>query len=92
MNKEVNNKDENRFDKADDQNIEWDNGEVTYGHSIAKSEFKRKNMPSEEQISKREDSNHSNTIADLKNSNISQGEDIGNRNSAEEKGLGGKDL
>ncbi|RZK16917.1 MAG: hypothetical protein EOO86_13800 [Pedobacter sp.] len=90
MNKEVNNRDEDQSGKRDDQNIEWDNGEVTYGHSIANSEFRRKNTPNEEHIAKTED--NSKTIEELKNSNLSQGEDIGNRNDAEEKGLGGKDL
>ncbi|RDC57481.1 hypothetical protein DU508_10045 [Pedobacter chinensis] len=92
MNNEINNTDGDQFEKQDDQNIEWDKGEVTYGHSVTHSEFKRKNLPSEEHIAKAEEGNDSKIIDDLKNANLSQGEDIGNRNSDEEKGIGGKDL
>ncbi|WP_231427261.1 hypothetical protein [Pedobacter sp. Leaf250] len=76
--------------KTTDPNIEWDNGEATYGHSISESDFKRKNSPNKNHINKTE--NDANTIDDLKNENLSQGEDIGNRNKTGEKGLGGKDL
>jgi len=89
MNKELDN---NRTDQNEntDRNIEWDNGEATYGHTISDSEFKRKNTPSKDHISNTE--NETNTIDNLKNENLSQGEDIGSRNSIDEKGLGGKDL
>ncbi len=92
MNKEDNSKDEGQQGKKTEQNIEWDNGEVTYGHSIAHSEFRRKNMPAEEHVAKAEEGNDTKTIPELKNANLSQGEDIGNRNSTDEKGVGGKDL
>lgn len=92
MNKEANKNEESQQGKKNEQNIEWDNGEVTYGHSIAHSEFRRKNAPSEEHIAKAEEGSDDHTISELKNENLSQGEDIGNRNNAEEKGVGGKDL
>lgn len=90
MNKESNNTSDNKKDKSQDPNIEWDNGEATYGHSISHNEFKKKNAPNDSHIVENEEK--SNTINDLKNANLTNNEDIGNRNELEEKGLGGKDL
>lgn len=75
----------------DQNNIEWDNGEATYGHAISDSPFKRKNTPGENHLSKAEKSNDD-VNQDLKNINLSKNDDPDNRNSGQEKGLGGKDL
>ena len=92
MNNENNGREENSPVKKEEQNIEWDNGEATYGHSVANSEFKRKNTPAEEHTNKEDEKSDPKINEDLKNSNLSKGEDIGNRNSNEEKGIGGKSL
>lgn len=92
MKKETNINQKGTSVKNDDQNIEWDNGEVTYGHSIIQSEFKKKNQPDESHFKKQPAGENSDTINDLKNQNLSQQEDIGNRNDSNEKGIGGKDL
>jgi len=77
--------------KLDENNIEWDNGEATYGHAISDSPFKRKNIPDENHLSKLEESDRD-VNEELKNINLSSSEDPSIRNSDQEKGLGGKDL
>jgi len=74
-----------------DQNIEWDNGEATYGHSITESPFKRKNIPTPSHLAK-VDQADGDVNENLKNLNFANDEDPANRNSNNEKGLGGKDL
>jgi len=90
MKKQSNTNEEGLSDKKEDQHIEWDNGEVTYGHSVIQSDFKRKNAPSESH--EQTTGSDSSIIGSLKNKNLSQDEDIANRNGAEEKGIGGKDI
>ncbi|GGE53540.1 hypothetical protein EV200_102445 [Pedobacter psychrotolerans] len=77
--------------KLDQHNIEWDNGEATYGHAITDSPFRRKNVPDENHLSKLEEHDHD-VNEELKNINLSNNNDPSNRNSDQEKGLGGKDL
>jgi len=72
-----------------EDNIEWDNGEATYGHKRA--DFKRKDEPDASHTNE-ENNPPRNVNENLNNSNLSQGEDIGNRNKNDEKGLRGKDL
>lgn len=72
------------------QNTGWDDGDDTYGHSIIESEFKRKNTPDPDHLKKTEQ--ESNDVNDkLKNKNLSNNDEISNRNNLEEKGIGGKD-
>ena len=73
-----------------DEDIEWDNGEATYGHKRA--DFKRKDQPNEAHLAKTENDTHHNLNEELKNANLSQNEDIGNRNKESDKGISGKDL
>ncbi len=72
-----------------DQDIDWDNGDATYGHK--RTDFKRKDQPDEEHLAKNEDVGH-NIKNDLKNTNLSLNEDIANRNKESDKGISGKDL
>lgn len=81
-----------QMDKNEDQNIEWDNENPTYGHAISQSSFKRKDAPDEEHLSDNADTDDSNVITDLKNSSLSNNIDLGNKNNDEEKGVGGKTL
>lgn len=71
-----------------DGRIEWDNGDVTYGHKLP--DIKRKDSPSEEHLEKAKNEHKVND--NLVNSNLSQGEDIGSRNREKDKGIKGKDL
>ncbi|SDG78372.1 hypothetical protein SAMN05421827_11135 [Pedobacter terrae] len=73
-----------------EEGIEWDNGEATYGHKRA--DFKRKDEPAASQVVSSENDPARGVNENLTNSNLSQGEDIGNRNKNDEKGLRGKDL
>ncbi|MGM9474932.1 hypothetical protein ACS5PU_00830 [Pedobacter sp. GSP4] len=73
-----------------DEDIEWDNGEATYGHK--RPDFKRKDEPDEEHLAKAQKDAEHDVNNDLKHTNLSQGEDIGNRNKTNNKGLKGKDL
>lgn len=73
-----------------DEYIEWDNGEATYGHK--RTDFKRKDEPEASHLLKTENDPKHTVNENLSNSNLSQGEDIGNRNKNNEKGLRGKDL
>ena len=91
MNKESNNTSDNKKDKSQDPNIEWDNGEATYGHSITESPFKRKNIPTPSHLAE-VDQADGDVNENLKNLNFANDEDPANRNSNNEKGLGGKDL
>ncbi|TCD10133.1 hypothetical protein EZ449_09910 [Pedobacter frigidisoli] len=68
--------------------IEWDNDDATYGHKLP--EIKRKDLPTDEHLEKIK--NQLQVNDDLVNSNLSQGEDIGNRNKEKDKGIRGKDL
>lgn len=70
-----------------DQNIDWDNGEATYGHK--RSDFKRKDQPDEAHLAKTEGAGH-NINHELKNANLSQNEDIANRNKESDKGISGQ--
>lgn len=79
----------NEQDKLN-QNMDWDNGDETYGHSIVESEFKRKNTPDPDHLAKAEQTT-SDVNDKLKNENLSSNDDISNRNNLEEKGIGGKD-
>ncbi|PWS27024.1 hypothetical protein DHW03_13480 [Pedobacter yonginense] len=79
-------------DKNQDQNIEWDNGEPTYGHAVNPSSIKRKDAPSEDHLKNIEEADATNIISDLKNVNLTNDSDLGGRNSDEEKGIGGKSL
>ncbi|WP_293310206.1 hypothetical protein [Pedobacter sp. UBA5917] len=72
-----------------DQDIDWDNGEATYGHK--RNDFKRKDQPDEAHLAKTESADH-NINEGLKNANLSQNEDIGNRNKEADKGIKGQDL
>lgn len=78
--------------KNEGQNIEWDNGDPTYGHAINPSGFKRKNEPDEEHLKDIEELSKLDVNEELKNSNLSKDSDVGNRNSEDEKGVGGKSL
>lgn len=80
-NEEINNNEEG---------IDWDNGEATYGHK--RTDFKRKDEPANPHSVNTENDHIRNLNENLTNSNLSQGEDIGNRNKNDEKGLRGKDL
>ncbi|MFW0715850.1 hypothetical protein [Pedobacter sp. N23S346] len=80
---------EDQFQKPD-QNIEWDHEDATYGH-ISNSPFKRKDVPDDDHIAKVKET-EIDVNENLKNTNLSTGEDPANRNSTKEKGLGGKDL
>ncbi|WP_162800005.1 hypothetical protein [Pedobacter jeongneungensis] len=71
-----------------DEEIDWDNGEATYGHK--RTDFKRKDEPNETHLLKAESSVH-NINEELKNANLSRNEDIGNRNKDADKGIRGKD-
>jgi hypothetical protein len=73
-----------------DEDIEWDNGEATYGHKRA--DFKRKDQPDEAHLAKTENDPKHHINEELKNANLSQNEDIGNRNKERDKGISGKDL
>ncbi|WP_406824084.1 hypothetical protein [Pedobacter sp. KACC 23697] len=73
-----------------EDDIEWDNGEATYGHK--RTDFKRKDEPQSSHTVNTENDPARSVNEDLNNSNLSQGEDIGNRNKNDEKGLRGKDL
>ncbi|MCX2576155.1 hypothetical protein [Pedobacter sandarakinus] len=73
-----------------DQHIEWDNGEVTYGHSVVKPEFKRKNSPSAEHLKQANEEGKKDVNKELKNVNLAEGEDPGSRKKDDNKGVGGK--
>ncbi|MBT2564600.1 hypothetical protein J7E50_01175 [Pedobacter sp. ISL-68] len=73
-----------------EEDIEWDNGEATYGHKRA--DFKRKDQPDEAHLAKTENDPKHHINEGLKNANLSQNEDIGNRNKERDKGISGKDL
>ncbi|WP_316847376.1 hypothetical protein [Pedobacter psychrodurus] len=73
-----------------DEDIEWDNGEATYGHKRA--DFKRKDQPDEAHLTKTANDPNHHINEELKNANLSQNEDIGNRNKERDKGVSGKDL
>jgi hypothetical protein len=77
-----------QIDSNRDEDIEWDN--ETYGHK--KTDFKRKDQPDEAHLAKTENDPKHNINKDLKNANLSQNEDIGNRNKERDKGVSGKDL
>jgi len=81
---------DNQYQKPD-QNIELDNADATYGHTISDSPFKRKNVPDEDHMAKVNDAEED-VNKNLTNTNLSEGEDLANRNADEDKGLGGKDL
>ena len=72
-----------------DEGIDWDNGEATYGHK--RNDFKRKDEPDETHLAKA-DADSQNINKALKNANFSQNEDIANRNKDADKGIRGKDL
>jgi len=84
------NQDDDQLNKFD-QNIEWDNGDITYGHSITNSEYKKKNLPDERHLAQNEHGSGDKVNEKLKDLNLSSDEDPGNRNIDDEKGLGGKD-
>ncbi|WP_412466155.1 hypothetical protein [Pedobacter sp. KLB.chiD] len=88
-NNENKNIDPNEETNHNEEDIEWDNGEATYGHKRA--DFKRKDEPMTSHKSGENDVNQD-VNGSLNNSNLSQGEDIGNRNKNDDKGLHGKDL
>ncbi|MGN7988167.1 hypothetical protein ACTJKC_12550 [Pedobacter sp. 22226] len=71
-----------------DEEIDWDNGEATYGHK--RTDFRRKDEPNETHLAKTDGAAHD-VNKELKNSNLSQNEDIGNRNKDADKGISGKD-
>ena len=81
---------EDQFQKPG-QSIEWDHEDATYGHSISDSPFKRKSIPDDDHIAKVKEA-EIDVNENLKNTNLSTDEDLANRNSTKEKGLGGKDL
>jgi len=81
---------ENKNIDPNEDHIEWDNGEATYGHKRA--DFKRKDEPETPHSVNTENDPIRSVNENLTNSNLSQGEDIGNRNKNDEKGLRGKDL
>jgi len=72
------------------EDIEWDNGEATYGHKRA--DFKRKDQPDDIHLTKTENDAKHDINKVLKNANLSQNEDIGNRNKERDRGISGKDL
>jgi hypothetical protein len=82
--------DPNQEVSRNEEGIEWDNGEATYGHK--RTDFKRKDEPEASHIESSENAPVRSVNENLNNSNLSQGEDIGNRNKNDEKGLQGKDL
>ena len=75
-----------------DENIEWDNGEVTYGHMITNSSFKRKDLPDPQHQQHLEETSNKKIRKSLKNSKFIKDEDIANRNKGAEKGIGGQNL
>ncbi|WP_293744755.1 hypothetical protein [uncultured Pedobacter sp.] len=77
------------INRNDDQ-IDWDNGEATYGHKRA--DFKRKDEPEASHLPSTENDNSQNINENLNNANLSKGEDIGSRNKNDDKGLRGEDL
>ncbi|PWS31880.1 hypothetical protein [Pedobacter paludis] len=79
-------------DKNENQNIEWDNGDPTYGHAVNPSSFKKKDAPEEEHLKTSEKDVDKQINTDLKNLNLANDSDVGNRNSENEKGIGGKSL
>ncbi|MFC1225482.1 hypothetical protein ACFE6N_16860 [Pedobacter sp. BG31] len=83
------NSDSNEDINRDDQ-IDWDNGEATYGHKRA--DFKRKDEPEASRLPSTVNDTSQNINESLNNSNLSQGEDIGSRNKNDDKGLRGEDL
>ncbi len=82
--------DPNEGINSNEDQIEWDNGEATYGHK--RVDFKRKDEPAASQVVRSENDPVRNVNENLTNSNLSQEEDIANRNKNDEKGLRGKDL
>lgn len=82
--------DPNEEINRNEEDIEWDNGEATYGHKRA--DFKRKDEPQASHLVNTENGPDQKVNENLTNSNLSQGEDIGGRNKNDEKGLKGKDL
>ncbi|GGH17028.1 MULTISPECIES: hypothetical protein [Pedobacter] len=89
-------KDENKkkeldpqFDIDRDEDIDWDNGEATYGHK--RTEFKRKDQPDEAHLANTEGHSEHDVNKTLKNTNLSKDEDIANRNKEADKGISGKD-
>ncbi|WP_235526094.1 hypothetical protein [Pedobacter sp. Leaf216] len=86
-----NNKDVNpQIGGSHDDDIEWDNGEATYGHKRA--DFKRKDQPDDAHLAKTKTVGKHNINKELNNANLSQNEDIGNRNKEKDRGISGKDL
>ena len=83
------NSDSNEDINRDDQ-IDWDNGEATYGHKRA--DFKRKDVPEASRLPSTENGTSQNINESLNNANLSQGEDIRSRNKNDDKGLRGEDL
>jgi len=84
------NSDSNEGINRNDDQIDWDNGEATYGHKRA--DFKRKDEPEASRLAAAENDNSQNITESLNNANLSQGEDIGSRNKSDDKGLRGEDL
>ncbi|WP_316827398.1 hypothetical protein [Pedobacter miscanthi] len=76
-------------DANHDQEIDWDNGEATYGHK--RTDFKRKDQPDEAHLEKTENAGEHDVNTALKNANLSQNDDIGSRNKEANKGLKGTD-
>ena len=80
------------MDKTEDQHIEWDNGDPTYGHAVNPSSIKRKDSPGEDHLKDNEEADDAKIISDLKNTALSKDSDIGGRNIDKDKGIGGKSL
>ncbi|MBO9672869.1 MAG: hypothetical protein J7577_05470 [Sphingobacteriaceae bacterium] len=78
-----------QLDIDHDEEIDWDNGEATYGHK--RTEFKRKDQPDEAHLASTEGHPEHDVNKTLKNTILSKDEDIANRNKDADKGISGKE-
>lgn len=87
-----NNKSEQNKPMKEDDGIEWDGDDATYGHAVNNAAFKRKDSPDEAHQSKTEELDNAEIRKNLKNSKFVNDTDITKQNKKEEKGIGGRDL
>jgi hypothetical protein len=87
-----NNKSEQNKSMKEDDGIEWDGDDATYGHAVNSAAFKRKDSPDEAHQAKTEELNNAEIRKSLKNSKFVNDADIASQNKKTEKGVGGRDL
>lgn len=87
-----NNKSEENKAMKEDEGIEWDGDDATYGHAVNSSAFKRKDLPDEQHQAKAKETDNAEIRKHLKNTKFIKEADIASRNKNEQKGIGGKDL